>query len=76
MVWPHLKILWHGKDNSAGDNEKCKKERETEGDGKITSMNGHTWSGDSLKAAEDREGWNGIVAMSSAVPRRQPRLRD
>ena len=24
MVWPHLKILWHGKDNSAGDSERCK----------------------------------------------------
>ena len=32
--------------------------------------------GDSLKAAEDREGWKGIVAMSSVVPRRPPRLRD
>ena len=32
--------------------------------------------GDSLRAAEDREGWKGIVATSSAVPRRPPRLRD
>ena len=32
--------------------------------------------GDSLRAAEDREGWKGIVAMSSVVPRRPPRLRD
>ena len=32
--------------------------------------------GDSLRAAEDREGWNGIVATSSVVPRRPPRLRD
>ena len=22
MVWPHLKILWHGEDNSAGDSER------------------------------------------------------
>ena len=29
MVWPHLKILWHGKDNSAGDSEGSK-ERKTE----------------------------------------------
>ena len=29
-VWPHLKILWHGKDNSAGDSERSKKERKTE----------------------------------------------
>ena len=30
MVWPHLKVLWHGKDNSAGDSERRKKERKTE----------------------------------------------
>ena len=28
--WPHLKILGHGEDNSAGDNEMNKKERKTE----------------------------------------------
>ena len=32
--------------------------------------------GDPLRAAEDREGWKGIVATSSVVPRRPPRLRD
>ena len=32
--------------------------------------------GDSLRAAEDREGWKGTVATSSVVPRRPPRLRD
>ena len=32
--------------------------------------------GDSLRAAEDREGWKSIVAMSSVEPRRPPRLRD
>ena len=31
--------------------------------------------GDSLRAAEDREGWKGIVATSSVVPRRHLRLR-
>ena len=29
--------------------------------------------GDSLRAAEEREGWKGIVAMSSVVPRRPPK---
>ena len=24
MVWPHLKILWHGEDNSARDSERSK----------------------------------------------------
>ena len=32
--------------------------------------------GDSLRAAEDREGWKGIVAKSSVVPRRPPMLMD
>ena len=32
--------------------------------------------GDSLRAAEDREGWKGIVATSSVVPQRLPRLWD
>ena len=32
--------------------------------------------GDSLRAAEGREGWKGIVATSSVVPRLPPRLRD
>ena len=30
MVWTHLKILWHGEDNSAGDSERSKKVRKTE----------------------------------------------
>ena len=30
LVWPHLKILWHGEDNSARDSERSKKERKTE----------------------------------------------
>ena len=32
--------------------------------------------GDFLRAAEDREGWKGIGATSSVVPRRPPRLRN
>ena len=32
--------------------------------------------GDSLRAAQDREGWKGIVATSSVVPRRPPTLRN
>ena len=38
------------------------------------------WTGmgfvDSPRAAEDRKGWKGIVATSSVVFRRPPRLRD
>ena len=32
--------------------------------------------GDSLRAAEDREGWKDIVATSSVVPQRPAMLRD
>ena len=32
--------------------------------------------GDSLRAAEDKEGWKGIVATSAMVPQRPPRLKD
>ena len=32
--------------------------------------------GDSLRAVDDREGWKGIFASSSVMPRRPPRLRD
>ena len=41
MVWSHLKILWHGKDNSARDSEG---EEDRRRDGKITSSNGQEWS--------------------------------
>ena len=63
MVWPHLKILCHGEDNSAGDSERSKKES----DDNIRKWTG-TEFGDSLWPAEDRERWTGIVAKSSVVP--------
>ena len=77
MVWPHLKILWHSEDNSAKDSERSKKERKTEEEmGRyIKEWTGMEF-GDSLRAAEDREGWKGIVATSSLVARRPPRLMD
>ena len=44
MVWPHLKILWHGEDNSARDSEdKQEGEEDRRRDGKITSRNGREW---------------------------------
>ena len=69
-VWPHLKILWHGEDNSVGDSERSKKERKTE---EKMEDNIKEWTGmgfeDSLRAAEDREGRKGIVATASVVLR-------
>ena len=47
---------------------------------KIWEDNIKEWAGvgfgDSLRAAEDREGWKGIVATPSVVPRRLSRFRD
>ena len=74
MVWPHLKILGHGEDNSAGDGERRERQKKRWEDN-IKEWTG-MGTGDSLRAAEDREGWKGIVATSSVVPRRPPRLRD
>ena len=70
-------ILWHGEDNYASVSERSKKERKTEEEmGRYIKE----WMGmgfeDSLRAAEDREGWKGTVATLSVVPRRPKRLRD
>ena len=73
----NIKIPGHVEENSAGDSERSKKERKTEEE---MGDNIKEWTGmgfgDSLRAAEDTEGWKGIVATSSVVPRRSPRLRD
>ena len=45
MVWPHLKIVWHGEDDSAVDSERRKEGKEDRRrEGKITSRNGQNWS--------------------------------
>ena len=74
MVWPHLKILGHGEDSSAGNSERSKKERKKRWEDNIKEWTGMGF-GASLWAAKDREGWKGIVATSSVVLRRPPRLR-
>ena len=66
MVWPHLKILWHGEDSSARDSERSKKERETEEEmGRQRQRMDRNGFNDSLRAMEDRERWKVIVATSS-----------
>ena len=77
MVRPHLKILWHVEDNSAGDMKGARrrgrqKKRWADSIKEWTGMG----FGDSLRAAEDREGWKGIVGTPSMVPRRPTRIRD
>ena len=62
MVWPHLKILGHGEYSSAGDSERSKaRKTEEEMVDNIKEWTGMRF-GDFLRAAEDREGWKGIVA--------------
>ena len=47
MVWPRLKILGHGEDNTAGDSERRQEgEEDRRRDGKITSRNGREWGFD------------------------------
>ena len=41
MVWPHLKIFWHGEDNSAVNSKRNNRRR----DDKTASKNGQEWSG-------------------------------
>ena len=77
MVRPQIKILWHGEDNSAGNSERRKKERKTEGkrwEDNIKKWTGMT-SGYSLRAAEDREGGE-VLLQRHVVPRPPPRLSD
>ena len=78
MVWPHLKILWHGKDNSAGDSERSKKERKTgEEMGRLHQGMDGVWRFPEVnRAVEGRERWKCIVATSSVVPQRPPRLKN
>ena len=47
LRWPHPKILWHGKDNSARDSERSKKERAGK-DGKVL-LQRHLWCLDHLQ---------------------------
>ena len=57
MVWPYLKILWHGEDNSAGTVKGARRRgRQKKWEDNIKEWTGMGF-GDSLRAAEDREGW-------------------
>ena len=63
MVWPHLKILWHGEDNLQGTVKGARRRvrQKKRWEDNIKEWTGMAF-GDSLRAAEDREGWKGIVA--------------
>ena len=70
MVWPHLKILWHGEDNSAKDSERSKEEEEDRRE--RWEDNTKDWTGmgfrDSLRAAEDMEGWKDMLQRHLGAP--------
>ena len=77
MVWPHLRYFGMAKTILQGTVKGARtrgrqKNRWEDNIKEWTEMK----SGDSLRAAEDKEGWICIVATSSVVPRRPPRLRD
>ena len=64
--------LWHGEDNSAGPEGLEKGARRRGRQKKTWEDNIKEWTrmefGDSLRAAEDREGWKGIIATSLLCP--------
>ena len=57
-------------------NHEQERDEDRRRDGKITSRNGQEWGMEIPRTAEDRKGWKGIVATSSVMPQRPPRLRD
>ena len=79
------KFRWYGHISRSSDMAKAVLQRAVKGarrkgrqkrwDNNIKEWTGMEF-GDSMRAVEDREGWKGIVATSSVVPRRPPRLRD
>ena len=77
MVWPHLKISGMAKTILQGA---VKGDRRSGRQKKRWEDNIKEWTemgfGDFLRAAEERQGWKGIVARSSVMPRRPPRLKD
>ena len=64
MVWPYLKIFWHGEDNFAGDSEE-EEDRRRVRQKKRWEDNIKEWTGigfwDSLRAGEHREGWKVLL---------------
>ena len=78
MVWPQLKILWHGEENSAGGGgggggqlKEQKGEDDRRRDGKITSRNGQGWS---FPEGSGRQGR--VERYCCNVSCGAPRLRD
>ena len=74
MVYPHLKILRHSEDTSAGVREKNINERKPEEETvKQHQRMEAKQFGDSPSVAKDNERWKSIAAMPSGIPRRPSR---
>ena len=71
MVWQRLMVFWFSKDNPTGHSGRKNEKRQTEEEV-------GEWSGmdfvSSIRAAENRIRWNGIVANSSVMLDDRPRL--
>ena len=76
MVWQCLKVFWFSKDNPTGHSEMKKEKRGRQK--KRWEDNIKEWTGmdfvSSTRAAENRSRWKGIVANSSVVPQRPPKV--
>ena len=72
MIWPCLKVFWFSKDNPTGHSERKKKKRQTEEE--VGRQYKRVDFVSSTRAAENRSRWKGIVANSSVVPRRPPKV--
>ena len=70
MVWPCFKVFWLGMDNPSGHSERKKERRWEDNIKEWTGM----YFASSTRAAENRTRWKGVVANSSVVPRRPPKV--
>ena len=72
MIRPCLKVFWFSKDNPTGHSERKKKKRQTEEE--VGRQYQRVDFASSTRAVENRSRWKGIVANSSVVPRRPPKV--
>ena len=75
MDWPCFKVFWYSKDKPAGHSERKKKKRQTEEDVGRQYQRGTVMDFvSSIREAENRTRWKGIVANSYVVPRRPSKV--
>ena len=72
MVWSRFKVFCFSKDNPTGHSERTKEKRQTEEEvlRQYQRVDRNGLCQLNYRAAENRTRWKGIVAKSSAVPRR------